>query len=79
MRLWCLIVLTCFALSADARPFRRCSGGRCAVPSPTVAVQPFQAKDTAMAPQAAPASQTVTVQAQSCANGQCAVSRMRRR
>lgn len=79
MRLWCLIVLTCFALSADARPFRRCYGGRCAAPSPTVAVQPFAAKDKAMVPQAAPVAQPVTVQNQSCANGQCAVSRLRRR
>lgn len=79
MRIVCFIVLTCFALDADARPFRRCSGGRCAAPSPTVAVQPFRAKDTAMAPQSAPVAQPVTVHAQSCANGQCAVPRLRRR
>lgn len=84
----CLILFLCFALAADAGPFRRasCSGGSCAIapaaysaPEPST---PFSPRDLVMAPTAkaervvlpAEYGGTRPMQPQACAGGQCDVS-----
>ncbi len=80
----CLILLLCFALAADAGPFRRasgCSGGSCNVaPSaPVPDAKPFSPLDLVMSPKervVLPAEPVAlpTVQSQACSGGQCSTS-----
>lgn len=76
----CLILLLCFALAADAGPFRRsgCPGGSCPVtPSVPAAdyAKPFNPLDLTMdyrkLERDALSAQPVVTQPQACAGGQC--------
>jgi hypothetical protein len=76
----CLILLLCFALAADAGPFRRasCSGGSCTVtPAPVPDAKPFSPLDLVMVPKEQRAvlpSQAVAAQPQACSGGQCSAT-----
>lgn len=81
----CLIVSLCFALVADAGPFRRsagCANGSCAVspvlPAAQVSAKAFNPLDLTMeyrkaVPAVSPALVAVA-QPQTCSGGQCGVS-----
>lgn len=75
----CLILLLCFALAAEAGPFRRasCSGGSCTVmPAPWPDAKPFSPLDLVMAPKqrAVLPTQALAAQPQACSGGQCSAT-----
>lgn len=81
----CLILLLCFALAADAGPFRRasgCSGGNCNVmPSaPVPDAKPFSPLDLVMVPKERVSEQIPEFRdsgispSTACSGGQCSTS-----